>query len=394
MASAESIDGGVREHLSDEDVVELVVSTAESDDSTSDDQIIPLLTQSEKPKINIFSISYPRKKPNREQVLVSAETETSPFTKFILWAWSGSRYSGLLCMALSSTIYCIMEVLSDTFSAQPVPLFEVASTRCAVILILSFMWLRRSGEPIVVPANIKILLVLRALMGCLSLLSFVYCIQRLPLSQAIILSFTTPIMASIVARVILHEKLKIAEIGGLAFSFFGVLFIFRPKLTMQGNLAKTGQASDVQGSHHIYAILIALFSAITGGINYCLIRAGAKASEQPVFTVFSFGILAMPAAAICTLAFEEFVLPGLHSFLFMVVLGVLAFFAEVLLARGLQLEKTSKVANILYIEAVLSQLWGMVSLRIAPSFGRLIGCLLILASACCTMYSGPEKEVE
>lgn len=40
-------------------------------------------------------------------------------------------------------------------------------------------------------------------------------IQRLPVSQAIILNFTAPIMASTVARVTLHEKLKIAEIGGM-----------------------------------------------------------------------------------------------------------------------------------------------------------------------------------
>lgn len=55
----------------------------------------------------------------------------------------------------------------------------------------------------------------------ISLLFFLSSIQRLPLSQATVLSFTAPIMASIAARIILREKLKIAEIGGVvAFSFF------------------------------------------------------------------------------------------------------------------------------------------------------------------------------
>lgn len=45
----------------------------------------------------------------------------------------------------------------------------------------------------------------------------------LPLSQAIVLSFLNPVMASVAARVVLHEKLKITDIGGteifpLAFS--------------------------------------------------------------------------------------------------------------------------------------------------------------------------------
>lgn len=52
----------------------------------------------------------------QEQVARLVETETSSFTQFMLWAWSGSRYSGLLCMALSSSIYCIMEFVADVFS--------------------------------------------------------------------------------------------------------------------------------------------------------------------------------------------------------------------------------------------------------------------------------------
>ncbi|KAG5545626.1 hypothetical protein RHGRI_017947 [Rhododendron griersonianum] len=120
MSSSEPIsgDGGEDRELADVHVVELVAaSTDESGpDSILQEQIAPLLAPLEKPKINIFAISYPRRKPKRDQVIRLPESEISLFTQFFTWAWSGSRYSGLLCMALSSTIYCIMEVLSDIFS--------------------------------------------------------------------------------------------------------------------------------------------------------------------------------------------------------------------------------------------------------------------------------------
>ncbi|KAK4577189.1 hypothetical protein RGQ29_027626 [Quercus rubra] len=262
-------------------VVELVVH--DTPPPSSEAEIIPLLNPVQKPKINIFTISYPRTK-TREQVTRLPESETSPVTQFILWVWSGSRYSGLLCMAISSIIYFVMEVLSDVFSAQSIPLFETAFTRCTIVTILSYFWLRKSGHSIFGQTHVRKLLVSRALMGYLSLMSYVYCIQRLPLSQAIVLSFTTPIMASIAARIILNEKLKIADIGGLACSFFGVLFIFRQILTNQGSLVKAGEANNtyLSGSHHVYVVLVGLFSSTTGGISYCLIRAGAKASDQPV----------------------------------------------------------------------------------------------------------------
>ncbi|XVE72441.1 hypothetical protein DITRI_Ditri11bG0039700 [Diplodiscus trichospermus] len=307
--------------------------------ASASDEITPLLTQSERPKVNIFSVSHSRRKP-REQVIKVPETDISSISQ---WVWNGSRYSGLVCMALSSTIYFVMEVLSNNFTVQSIPLLETAFTRCTVSLILSYLWLRRSGQPIFGATYPRNLLVLRALVGYVSLLSFIYCIQRIPLSQGIVLNFTTPIMASIMARIILHEKLKIAEMGGLACSFFGVLFIFQQMLTTQGtengNLKLRKQA-----------VLIGLFSSITGGISYCLIKAAAKASDQPVLTVFSFGILASPAAAICTFAFEEFVLPSFYSLSLMIALGILSFLAEVFLTRGLQLEKISKVENVQFIE--------------------------------------------
>lgn len=43
------------------------------------------------------------------------------------------------------------------------------------------------------------------------------------------------------------------------------------------------KSENLKGNHHIYALLLGLFSSITGGVSYCLIKAAAKASEQPVW---------------------------------------------------------------------------------------------------------------
>ncbi|KAI7726831.1 hypothetical protein M8C21_006630, partial [Ambrosia artemisiifolia] len=308
----------------------------EPSDSVTEDQITPLLIQSDnKPKVNIFTVSYPRRnKSNKDQIARLVETETSPFTQFVVWVWSGSRYSGLLCMVSSVIIYCVMEVLLDVCSAQSLPLFEVAFTRCVIISILSFMWLRRSGEPIFGPANVRNLLVSRALTGC-----------RLPMSQAMILSFTTPLMASVAARFILHENLKIADVAGIAFSFFGVIFLLESPTSIEGV-----SVGDKATGMHVFAVLVGLASALAGGVSYCYLRAAAKASDQPVGTIFSFGLLSTAAVAICMIITQDFVLPSFYSFILMIFLSILAFFAELFLARGLQLEKTSKVANIQYLE--------------------------------------------
>ncbi|XP_026392759.1 uncharacterized protein LOC113288038 [Papaver somniferum] len=384
--------GGGEEH-----VIELVNNSTDAEISSLTDEIAPLLPQVDKSKINIFTLSYPRRKQSKERVVKSGEVEVALFNQFVSWAWSGSKYSGLLCMALSSLVYCVMDILSDIFTVEAIPLFETIFARCTIVMILSLVWLRKTGQPIFGPANVRHLLASRALIGFLSLFSFIYSVQNLPLSRAIVLNFTTPVMASIAARIFLQEKLKFADIGGPACSFFGLLFIFRPMLIAQGGIAQTtelGNSYIVRVNHPFFAVLVGLLSSITGGISYCLIRAGAKASDQPVVTVFSFSLVACPAAAVSTFLLQSYVLPSFSSIFLMVVLGTFAFFAEVLLARGLQLEKTSKVANMHYIEPLLLQLLGMGLSRLTPSFGRLVGCLLILVSVCCTICFGPEKEIE
>ncbi|KGN47960.1 uncharacterized membrane protein YMR253C isoform X2 [Cucumis sativus] len=377
-------------------LVELIVREEPpsiADDVPISEEIAPLLTQIEKPKINIFTISYPRRTP-MEQVNKVHDSDVSSLSQSIIWIWSGSRYSGLLCASLSSIFYFAMEVLMGVFSAQSIPIIEMAFTRCVIITILSYLWLRRSEQPIFGQPHVRKLLVSRALTGLLSMMSFIYSIRRLHISQAIVLSFTTPILASVAARFILNEKFKFSDFGGLACSFLGVLLIFQDLFTSQG-LTKAGKGSTTPslGSHHAYAVLVGFVASIAGAVSYCLIRASAKASDQPVVTVFSFGLLAGPVTGICTVVFEDLVLPSVYSFLVMLVLGLLAFLAEVCWARGLQLEKTSKVNNLRFMEASLVQLWHIGILGVVP-FGRIVGTLLIFLSLCWTFYVGPDKEME
>lgn len=52
----------------------------------------------------------------------------------------------------------------------------------------------------------------------------------------------------------------------------------------QGGLNKAGKVQAyAKGSHHTLAVLVGLFSAITGGISFCLIRAGARETDQPMY---------------------------------------------------------------------------------------------------------------
>lgn len=373
------------------------VHVVQVNDSEVAGEISPLLVEvgDEPSRMTIFSVSYARKRSPKETNITMVEAEVNFLSQIFMWVWSGSKYSGLLCMASSSTIYYIMDVLMDIFPVRTVPLFESVFTRCIIILIFSVVWLKKVGHPLFPPKHARNLLLLRSLTGFISLLTFIYSVKYLPLSYAICLNFATPIVASIGSKIILQEKLALSDIGGLSLSYLGVLFVFKPTVLTQGNITEAGDMFNtvsVTGGQTMYAVLLGLFSSILNGICYCLIRAAAKASDHPAYTVFSFGLLVTPLSAICTLALQKFVLPNIFTFFFMVVLGILAFLAEISLARGLQLEKICKVTNMIYIQVILSLAWNVSYLGASASFNKLIGCLLILGSVCCTLYFGPERE--
>lgn len=55
-------------------------------------------------------------------------------------------------------------------------------------------------------------------------------------------------------------------------------------LTLTGGLNRAGKSGTFyfQGNHHMYAVFVGIFAAITGGISFCCIRAASKDSNQPM----------------------------------------------------------------------------------------------------------------
>eukprot|EP01018_Ginkgo_biloba_P006917 Gb_31925 [translate_table: standard] len=347
-------------------------------------------------KMSIFSVSYgaARAKGKRDKQI---DNEFSGVVEFLLWAWGGSRYSGMICMALSSLTYSIMGLLVDFFTVTLVPSFETIFIRCTVILVAAFIWLKKAGQPLFGLPHVRHLLMARAIAGYLSLLGFFYSITVLPLHDAIVLNFTTPFMAAILGRVILQENWRLTEIGGSVCSFLGLFLILQPIPFFQDQIPESSVSTHLYipgGRYYIHAILIAVLSAASGGANYCFIRAGAKASEQPLTTVFAFVAFSCPAAAICMLSFQKFVVPGFVTFIGMIIIGLLAFIAEVLLARGLQLEKAARATAVLYVEAFASHILGIMFLGQTPSVVSVFGATLIVISTMSVAYFGNDKLPE
>jgi S-adenosylmethionine uptake transporter len=121
---------------------------------------------------------------------------------------------------------------------------------------------------------------------------FFWGIGRVPLAQAIALTFIAPLIALLLASAYLHERLGGRSITGSAIAFGGVVIIV------------LGQASARLGPQALLGTLAIIGSALTYAINIVLMRRQALAAgpfEINFFqslTVMALWLLVLPAVGI------------------------------------------------------------------------------------------------
>lgn len=121
--------------------------------------------------------------------------------------------------------------------------------------------------------------IMRALVVTIMATGFFWGIARVPLAQAISLTFIAPLIALILAAVFLHEKIGPRSILGSVLAFGGVLVIV------------LGQARSELGSEALLGTLAILLSGLTYAINIVLMRHQAKAADPFEINFFQSAIV-------------------------------------------------------------------------------------------------------
>jgi S-adenosylmethionine uptake transporter len=109
--------------------------------------------------------------------------------------------------------------------------------------------------------------IVRAVVVTVMATAFFWGIARVPLAQAISLTFIAPLIALLLAAIFLHEKIGPRSIIGSILAFGGVVVI------------ALGQTRSAAGSQALLGTLAILFSGLTYAINIVLMRHQAKSAD-------------------------------------------------------------------------------------------------------------------
>ncbi len=289
---------------------------------------------------------------------MSAEFDTSE-ARTIPDARSNLRAVLLVLLAFSafSATDALVKLLAQRFA---VPQVTFMITVAALILIVVQAGLTRNAG-LLLPRYPGLAL-LRALLLAADTLLIHYAFAVLPLAEAYLLAFLTPLMVAVLAFVLLGERLSTLAWSGVLVGFLGVAVALRPGVAP----LNLGHAAAV-GSALLFALsLVLLRRTRTGESDGALV-----ATLLAVLAVVAFA-LAMVNGGLAPLSGSDMALVCLA--------GALMFAGHMLLVRAFRIGDASIVAPFQYSQIIWGILYGGLLFAAPVELHTLAGATIIILS--------------
>lgn len=245
------------------------------------------------------------------------------------------------------------------YATRYVPTQEVAFFRNAFGLLTLLPVLLRPGHGSLRTQQLPRYF-LRSAIGLASMLCGFWAIGHLPLSQAISLSYSTPLFLTIAAVLWLGEKVRIRRWAAVIAGFIGVLVIVRP------------------GSHGFEAAsLIAVLAALLSALVAIQIKQLTRI-DGPDTVVFYTYVFWVPLSLIPALF--VWVWPAGIAWLWLLLTGVMGTAGQLLWTRALKLGEVSALTPISFTQLPLVVVMGWLLFGETLDRWTVLGALIILGS--------------
>ncbi|MDP2228846.1 MAG: DMT family transporter [Moraxellaceae bacterium] len=183
----------------------------------------------------------------------------------------------------------------------------------------------------------------RALTGLTAMYGFFYAIAHLPLSSAMIFTYSSPVFIPLVAWVFLKEPMTVRAWSAALIGLAGVILVCKPDAGLYNHLA-----------------LIGIASSILAATAFVTVRA-LGATEPAARVVFYFALISTVISAV-PLLWAGRVITG-QELLLLAAVGILATLSQLALTRAYALAPANRIGPVTYLAIVIAgfyawALWG------------------------------------
>ena len=273
-------------------------------------------------------------------------------------------------MILSTFSFTLMssliKLLADFHS------FELVFFRCLGSLIICLVFLKVKKIPIL--GNQRKLMIVRGVVGVISMLMFFAALRIMPLGTTVSLRYLAPIFTGIFSIFLLKEVLKPIQWLYFIISFIGVAML---------------KGFDLRVS--VIGLVLILGAAMFSGLVYILLRAiGDK--DHPVVVVNYFMMIATLVGGLGAISVWKH--PSGVEWILLLSLGFFGYIGQLYMTKAFQIEKATKVAPMKYMEAIFALLAGWLWFGEGYSLLAIIGMFLVVAGMLLNMITKSKEIID
>jgi drug/metabolite transporter (DMT)-like permease len=266
------------------------------------------------------------------------------------------RNIGLFLIATAQMFFSMMNLCAKLLSMGDPPIhpLEIIFLRMFITWLggLTYLHYNKVPDYFLGPKGVRLLLIIRGVVGFFGLFGIYYSLQYLDLSDATVLTFLAPIITGYFGRIFLKEPFLRTELYAGFLSLMGVVLIARPQSLFGTDSSTVG---DATGSQRLAAVGVALLGVLGAAGAYTSIRAiGSRA--HPLISVSMFALYATLVSAIGLAVLKQpIIVPRTFAaWTEWVIIGISGLVAQLLLTAGLQRERAGRGVSMVYLQMVFA----------------------------------------
>lgn len=285
---------------------------------------------------------------------------------------------GIGLRILSGAMFAGMAIFVKAVSNH-VPLGQIVFFRSAFALIplVVFLWIR-SEFPHGLTTKRPFGHLLRSGFGAAAMFASFASIERLPLGEATLLGYLSPVFTALAGVFILGERANVWRVGGVLLGILGVITLVWPEL---GN----GGADPSRLAGYGLGLLMGVLTAFA----LIMVRS-LNRTENPGAIAFYF-VLASMIGGIATLPLG-WVMPDLKSLILLVFAGVFGGLAHITMTLAFRHTEASRLAPFEYLAILWPVLADIVLFQLPLNPVFLVALPLVLAGAAMAAMEGRKAR--
>lgn len=263
---------------------------------------------------------------------------------------------------LATVLFSVMLLLVKLTGEYGIALTETMFWRQFVPAVCILGWLVFRGQISRLKTERPWIHARRAFIGGSGMFLTLGVVQLLPLAEATVLGFTTPMFAVILSALVLKERVGVWRWSAVTLGLLGVLVIAGPDTA---NLPLLGVAVGIGA-----ALMVALVTIQVRDLGR---------TEEPLTIVFYFSAFSAPPLAL--FLFKTGASHDLTGWLMLGGIGLTGLFAQIAMTASLRYGSVASVIVVDYIQLAWATFWGWLIFHHLPPASTWLGAPIIIGAS-------------